>query len=229
MCVLALRAFGGDDAPSAPQSSPLTDADRGFFQWWDDLGYPELSKLPFGEVWLGHWIRRGSDPPVQRASFGWRVRESTTSIDVLTLELRSRSLQKREIEGEPWNRRGFDAIDLLEKAPAWAASHGPPASWRKAVLARACAGQGRDDLAKRLLDAAQADGPEHPAPTSARLPDRYAWVREQIGKSAPSTHWPAPFPTIVDLGARSKSTGSEPRITSPATRTVRISRAVGSR
>jgi len=184
VCVVTSRAFGGDESPSAAKPTPLTDADRAFFKWWDDLGYPDLSKLPFGNVRLGQWSRSGSDPPVQDPCLGWRVRDGGTSVDVLTLDLRSHHVLTREIEGEPWNRTGFDALDLVDQASVGAGVRDGPSSWRQAVLARACEGKGNGDLAKRLLDAAQAATPERPAPKSAGLPDRYAWVREQIAKSA---------------------------------------------
>lgn len=175
---LAGLSFGTAVAdPPAPAPSPLTADEREFFAWWDRLGFPDVGRLPFVRVWTGSYSRTGDDDPVPATTQGFLVEEAGPRFRVFLTDLSEFQGTAKEVEGRPWDRVGIDRVDLetfvragldgleaqgpeipwFEKSDPFGAHEYalPNHAFRIAVLARACAARGLDELAHRLCDRAR--------------------------------------------------------------------------
>lgn len=169
-------------------SARLTDADRAFFAWWDAKGFPDVTKLPFvtlGEPEPRSFAGRGPEegPELPAGAFliadtGKEVTLFRTDLSTLRAPLKS-ALPKGKAEGwetaveyrkadlAAWVRQG---LDILAKDPAdtpwfdrsdpfkahrWSF---PNQAFRIAVLARALAGRGQEELARTMCDRALFEG-----------------------------------------------------------------------
>jgi hypothetical protein len=173
----AVRPARADEPPKpSAAASPLTDADRAFFAWWDAHGFPDVGKLPFVKVWTGDWEGRGNDPPVPFVEAGFLLHEDATTFTAFLTNLQTVTLKPTPGRDGPHERIGFDRADLAAYARdglAVLAKEGPEIPWfrksdpfgahrwaipnqafRIAVLGRALAARGFDDLARSLCDRA---------------------------------------------------------------------------
>ncbi len=169
------------DPPAAPAgASPLTADERAFFAWWDTLEFPDVTKLPFVKLWTPYGrysAAAGEDEgdwPEGAFLIAEQGREFTvfhTDLTVDRLETtppdasdeRNRGTRFERADLGPYVRDGLARIERVGPEVAWFAKPDPfdahrwsipNQAFRIAVLARACAGRGLDDLAHRLLDRA---------------------------------------------------------------------------
>jgi hypothetical protein len=193
-----------------PPTSPLTAEEREFFAWWDGLGYPDVGSLPFVRAWVGDWIGHGNSDPVAQTTQGFLVHEEGPKFRVFLTDLSVFEGTSKEEEDRPWARIGFERVDLESFVRAGLdglARQGPEIPWfdksdpfdahrwsfpnqafRIAVLARACAGRGLDDLAHRMCDRARFEqtrplltqqlGPDDPTPR-AGFDSLKTWIRSE--------------------------------------------------
>jgi hypothetical protein len=172
-------AWAALDARADPPTSPLTDEERAFFVWWDGLGYPDLGKLEFVRLCPGGGAgtQDGSWSDVIDPAF--LISSDADAFTVFQTDLATIRRQRETRKG--FARVGFERADLqayvcegLERArksgPSFADADGDPfavnrwqapgQAFRAAVLARACAARGLDDLAHRLCVRAREEAHE---------------------------------------------------------------------
>jgi hypothetical protein len=176
-----VRAEDAPPKPAAapPAPSPLTADEKEFFTWWDTLGYPDVTRLPFVKLWTPYHDHDAAANDESWPEGAFLLREDGRKFMVFHTDLTVERLEATEADpkDKPDRRTAFERADLeryvrggiekLEKvgpevpwfskpdpfdAHRWSI---PNQAFRIAVLARACAGHGLDDLAHALLDRAR--------------------------------------------------------------------------
>src|SRR5262245_58105510 len=74
--------------PPAPKTD-LTAQEREFFAWWDGLGFPDVTKLPFVKVQTGDWSQYGDDEPKQHVEAAFLVSERGSTFTVFRTDLQT--------------------------------------------------------------------------------------------------------------------------------------------
>jgi hypothetical protein len=180
-------------ASSAWAQSPLTEADKKFFAWFDGLGYaPSLEKLPVVRVWSGNWSQSSGDPERRPDSFlAFLLADDGRRFKVLTFGLQERSFTRAPATGDSMDVK-VEPVDFGSLVNRWIPtvktpvdSSGVidiPAGWSSqlafAVLARACAERRMEEVAHDLLEAARSADLGDPQPR-----DLFADLSESIAEN----------------------------------------------
>src|SRR5213594_880622 len=174
--MLTLRSFGfallvllsprlaGEDA------SHLARETREAFDWFDQLGFPDLKELPFVRVATGWWHRAAAEEAENTYLRAFLLKDEGKAFTVLSEDLEVRRFQKSQGNTPQGERVGYESLDLkvvsddevkkLNENPEGDHDdlfpHGPklelPA--RIFVLSRACERKGLRGEAQALYGAA---------------------------------------------------------------------------
>jgi hypothetical protein len=163
--VLACVLLGVPVAAEVRPASPLTDEDRAVFALLDRLEVPDVRGKRLVLVATGGWWQSVGEEPQGERRPGFLLDEAEGEFTAFFLDLEVRTLT-RTGEGTPEHERvGHEPLDLREWVAArlealramsererwesrWGARLGEAA--QLAVLARACAAHGHEDLAHEL-------------------------------------------------------------------------------
>ncbi len=179
-CVLLLLGVVAPQ-PLAAEPSPLTDADRAVFAWFDSIRLPSCAGKPYVRV---RWVREGAEDPPLHAADLWEVDGFLVAEEGGTMTLLDGDLWPRKISREPapgWTGR----VEPLELARIARLALGRLVALRtdpgavepldvlyrgvrlrfgdeaqSLALARHCAANGLEQEAHDLLEAARALPPQ---------------------------------------------------------------------
>ena len=182
--------------------------ERALLAWYDSLGFPDVTKLPFVAMTNGNHLVSPVPTPIVYAAF--LLAEDAGGFTVFTTELRRETYRRSPPDTPLYERVGFvranlsaevaDGVARMRAVPGpidWALAfddarldpflvhqyQSPNEAFRMVVLARACAGRGRADLARSLLDLALRESNPREA-KAAEAFGRFAGVRADLADEA---------------------------------------------
>ena len=176
-CVGSIRTSAAEEPPA---TAKLTADEKAFFAWWDKLGYPDITTLPFVKLWRNgrpHSAAASDDAEWPEGAFliredGPRIVVFHTDLSIEHIESAPPDPKRERVRGQRYARADLaqyvkDGLERIEKvgpevpwfskpdpfgAHRWSI---PNQAFRIAVLARACAARGHSELAHRLIDRAR--------------------------------------------------------------------------
>lgn len=148
----------------------LTKAEEQLIEWYDSLGYPDLSQLPTVSVATGWWSQSGNDPPTNQFVIAFLKQEEGDDFSVFGLDLVERRFTLTPAGTAPHKAIFFEYLNLKEVAAdqiEQVNNIDPEDHWRRfgkqvsepmemLVLARACAANDLNQQAHDLLERAAA-------------------------------------------------------------------------
>lgn len=176
----------GDEPPQTPD-----EVRRELFDWFDSLGYPDVTDLPFIQC-PGIRVRRWAGPIGEAPSFGFLLSRENQCEQVLTLELTKENYDTRPPAFDDHNMILIEMpskpVDFREYAEeALAVSRGPLVRRNLSdkttpqvepvllfALARFCEQKGHGDIASKLYDRAKQVALDTKSGTVMELKDIYA-------------------------------------------------------
>ncbi|MEK6235558.1 MAG: hypothetical protein N2C14_12690, partial [Planctomycetales bacterium] len=150
-------------------TSTLTLEDEALIAWFDQLGFPDLSKAKFVNAFTGDHFVNTDGKPTNASDVGFLVKEKGASFTILKLDLREVTLVATPPDTPEHEKVSHEVADLrtiagraleylanpqLNEKDRWLLPYGRVAAF---ALARACAAKGFDDLAHRLFEVARTN------------------------------------------------------------------------
>src|SRR5262249_39993646 len=112
--VIAFLAVRPATSSAADEPLRLTpEQETAFYRWWDERGFPDVTKLPFVKAATANWIRYGHDDPTTIYEHGFLVADEGATFRLFATDLTRRRLTKSKPGVREWERVGFEEEDLL--------------------------------------------------------------------------------------------------------------------
>ena len=207
--VLWIAGFGCL-APFAPSASVAAaddlslsaEEESAFYRWWDEHGFPDVTKSAFVKAATANWIQygeRSKKTPIYEYAF--LLSDAGPTFVLFTTDLQVRFLRKTPAGTPEPDRIGYDPEDLLAFVRAGVETmrgHAGPVEWhedesldpfrahrwlvpnqafRLLILARACVARGSTDLATSLCSLALREAGNGTRSDASRVPAR---ILEQL-------------------------------------------------
>ncbi len=181
LVAIALMASTSSSVSAQPDGASAVELDEAY-RWFDGLGYPNVSNLPFVEVQYPDDPENPSDGKPKKR-FGFLVADSGSEFRVFYPDLTTFTYHLTPLSTSIANRVGYTKIDLLDwvfyrivvfkSFDPWNTPHDNLSNLLEDtaqffVLGRACAAHSRPDLARNLVNASlKSNGPPSKVPNSS--------------------------------------------------------------
>lgn len=162
--------LAGSVLAAQPETAPAISPEKQAFRWFDGLGFPSLKGCKLVRVVMG-WSQFGNDPPQTHYDMGFVVKDDGKELTVFTTQLYTTSLAKAAANETQLTQAGYEPLNLAKAAATLLENlrkpNGENVSWSRSfkqasepvetfVMARACAANGLDKLAREIYDVAAA-------------------------------------------------------------------------
>ncbi len=173
--LLGFLLLGTLAQPSRSEDKRGGDEEQRAYEWFQTLGYPDVSKAPFIRVYTGYWTRRNGDPRRAVPDHGFLLGDRDGVFKVFTFGMETMAL-RRSAGKQPHERVGYERIsfedyvrDGLKKLkhrsndwpwprePFGHLEYMPRLHFRLVTLAHACARRGHAKLARGVWQELQRE------------------------------------------------------------------------
>lgn len=93
------------------------------FEWFSDLGFPDLNGCPFVRVATGRWFQSGNEPRQNQYVDGFLIASNTTNFTVFTMDLFKNALAYSANGAPEYARVAFEPIALQDTVNAVLTNH----------------------------------------------------------------------------------------------------------